>query len=105
MNMGNRGNSVVELSLIMPVILGVLVMVIGLFLDTVEDGIAQKDGYSILYTYQKDTDSQDIWQKNGDQSAECVSVQNQNYYYERNNHVFITEVDACSKRLKRWQLL
>ena len=32
--MGNKGSSVVEMSLIMPIIFGIVVMVIVLFLDT-----------------------------------------------------------------------
>ena len=42
--MGNKGSSVVEMSLIMLIIFGIVVMVIFLFLDTVRDGLVQKEG-------------------------------------------------------------
>ena len=51
--MGNKGSSVVEMSLIMPIIFGIVVMVIFLFLDTVRDGLVQQEGYSVIYTYQE----------------------------------------------------
>ena len=88
--MGNKGSSVVELSLIMPIIFGVLVMVIMLFLDTVRDGLVQQDGYSTIYTYKPE-------------KTEGV-IKNHNYIYEEDGHVFITEVDVCSDRLRRWQV-
>ena len=51
--MGNKGSSVVEMSLIMPIIFGIVVMVIVLFLDTIRDGLVQQEGYSVIYTYQE----------------------------------------------------
>ena len=42
--MGNKGSSVVEMSLIMPIIFGIVVMVIVLFLDTIRDGLVQQGG-------------------------------------------------------------
>lgn len=50
---GNKGSSVVEMSLIMPIIFGIVVMVIVLFLDTIRDGLVQQEGYSVIYTYQE----------------------------------------------------
>lgn len=41
--MGNKGSSVVEMSLIMPIIFGIVVMVIVLFLDTIRDGLVQQE--------------------------------------------------------------
>lgn len=46
--MGNKGSSVVEMSLIMPIIFGIVVMVIVLFLDTIRDGLVQQEGYLSL---------------------------------------------------------
>lgn len=86
----NNGSSIVEISLIMPIILWVIVLVLWLHLDTVKDGLVQQDGYSIIYTYKP--------------GAEKGTIRNQEYMYQEDGHVFITEVDACSNRLRRWQV-
>lgn len=105
--MGNKGSSVVELSLIMPIIFGVLVMVIMLFLDTVRDGLVQQDGYSVIYTYEENSGLQekieDTKEKTG-AGASYAGISNRNYCYEKERHVFVTEVDVCSSRLRRWQV-
>lgn len=88
--MGNRGSSVLEMSLIMPLVLWIIVLVIWLHLDTVKDGLVQQDGYSIIYTY-----------KTGNVQGE---IKNHNYVYEEDGHIFMTEVDVCSNRLRRWQV-
>jgi len=41
--MGNKGSSVVEMSLIMPIIFGIVVMVIVLFLDTIRVWYNRRD--------------------------------------------------------------
>ena len=92
---GDEGSSVVELSLIMPVILGILVLVLWLFLDTVTDGRMQQDGYCTIYTYQSGTIPA---------SGEKGKVEKNNYIYTQEGHVFITETDVCSSRLRRWPL-
>lgn len=91
--MGDKGYAVVEISLIMPIIFGVLAMVVFLFLDTIGDGLVQQEGYSILYTYQDDSEQE-----------EGLCVENDLCRYEEKGHVFVTEVDKCSKRLRRWQV-
>lgn len=91
--MGDKGSSVVELSLIMPIIFGILTMIIFLFLDTVEDGVIQQQGYSMIYTYQEESEQ-----------AEVVQVEGDRCRFEKNGHVCITEIDLCSKRLRRWQV-
>ena len=92
---GNEGSSVVEMSLVMPVIFGILVLVLWLFLDTVTDGRTQQDGYCTIYTYQKGTIP--IPEETG-------KLEKNNYIYTQDGHVFITEMDVCSSRLRRWQL-
>lgn len=91
--MGDKGSSVVELSLIMPIIFGILTMIIFLFLDTVEDGVIQQQGYSMIYTYQEDMEQ-----------TETIQVKDSQCRFEKNGHVCVTEVDLCSKRLRRWQV-
>lgn len=93
--MGNEGSSVVEMSLVMPVIFGILVLVLWLFLDTVTDGRTQQDGYCTIYTYQKGTIPI---------PEEMGKMEKNNYIYTQDGHVFITEMDVCSSRLRRWQL-
>ena len=105
--MGNKGSSVVELSLIMPIIFGVLVMVIMLFLDTVRDGLVQQDGYSVIYTYEENSGLQEKIEdtkEKVDAGASYAGISNGNYCYEKEGHVFVTEVDVCSSRLRRWQV-
>lgn len=88
--LGNRGSSIVEMSLIMPIILWIIFLTIWLHLDTIKDGLVQQDGYSTIYTYKPE-------------KTEGV-IKNHNYIYEEDGHVFITEVDVCSDRLRRWQV-
>lgn len=103
--MNNRGSSVVEISLIMPIIFGVLVLVLFLFLDTIKDGLVQQDGYCIIYTYKKESDAQS---ESGDpvkeQEEGTGHITDGRYRYENNGHVFITETDVCTDRLRRWQV-
>ena len=105
--MGNKGSSVVEISLIMPIIFGILVLVIFLFLDTVRDGLVQQEGYSVIYTYQEGAGLREQLEemKNTEaRDAEQAVISDGNYRYEKEGHVCITEVDVCSNRLRRWQV-
>lgn len=105
--MNNKGSSVVEVSLIMPIVLGMLVLVIFLFLDTINDGRVQQDGYSIIYTYQQRDGLQGYLDDTGSPVAADageMQVSNGNYCYQKEGHLFITEVDVCSDRLRRWQV-
>lgn len=110
---GNQGSSVVELSLIMPVIFGILVLVIWLFLDTVTDGLVQQDGYCTIYTFREDAGDTGVLDMAdvpvGEESAEGAAqgygwIDNDRYIYTREGHVFETEIGVCSKRLRRWQV-
>lgn len=105
--MGNKGSSVVEMSLIMPIIFGIVVMVIFLFLDTVRDGLVQQEGYSVIYTYQEGVGLREQLEemKNAKtRDAGQAVISDGNYRYEKEGHVCITEVDVCSNRLRRWQV-
>lgn len=105
--MNNKGSSVVELSLVMPIVLGVVVMVLILFTDTISDGLIQQDGYSVIYTYQE---KERVWNNPVETgSSENLKQAHTNisegkYQFEKDGHVFITEVDVCSNRLRRWQV-
>lgn len=105
--MGNKGSSVVEMSLIMPIIFSIVVMVIFLFLDTVRDGLVQQEGYSVIYTYQEGAGLHEQLEemKNAEtRDAGQTVISDGNYRYEKEGHVCITEVDVCSNRLRRWQV-
>ena len=106
--MGNKGSSVVEMSLIMPIIFGIVVMVIVLFLDTIRDGLVQQEGYSVnLLLVRKGLDCMNSWKKSKDaetRDAGQAVISDGNYRYEKEGHVCITEVDVCSNRLRRWQV-
>ena len=105
--MGNKGSSVVEMSLIMPIIFGIVVMVIVLFLDTIRDGLVQQEGYSVIYTYQEGAGLHEQLEemKNAEtRDAGQAVISDGNYRYEKEGHVCITEVDVCSNRLRRWQV-
>ena len=102
--MGNKGSSVVEMSLIMPIIFGIVVMVIVLFLDTIRDGLVQQEGYSVIYTYQEGAGLHEQLEemKNAEtRDAGQAVISDGNYRYEKEGHVCITEVDVCSNRLRR----
>ena len=104
---GNKGSSVVEMSLIMPIIFSIVVMVIFLFLDTVRDGLVQQEGYSVIYTYQEGAGLYEQLEemKNAEtRDAGQAVISDGNYRYEKEGHVCITEVDVCSNRLRRWQV-
>ena len=109
--MCNRGSSVVEMSIVMPIILGVLVLVLTLFLDTVEDSLTCRDGYSLLYTYDKDVlgnireTNQGLQQYDYQNNNEAgfVTFSQNKYCYTKNDHSFIRETGVCSSRLRRWQ--
>ena len=95
--MGNKGSSVVEMSLIMPIIFGIVVMVIVLFLDTIRDGLVQQEwaGLHEQLEEMKNAETRDAGQ---------AVISDGNYRYEKEGHVCITEVDVCSNRLRRWQV-
>ena len=89
--MGNKGSSVVEMSLIMPIIFGIVVMVIVLFLDTYQEGAGLHEQLEEM----KNAETRDAGQ---------AVISDGNYRYEKEGHVCITEVDVCSNRLRRWQV-
>lgn len=105
--MDNKGSSVVELSIIMSIIISILIMVIFLFVDTIRDGLVQQDGYSVIYTYQENGEwkgnSKQI-RKNEESETTHLIISDGLYRLEKEGHVFVTEVDVCSNRLRRWQV-
>lgn len=95
--MGNKGNTIVEISLVMPIVFGVVVMVLFLFLDTVQDARIQQEGYSVIYTYQTgDAIETETWEEEKLEKHEIT--------LRKEGHVFVTETDVCSNRLRRWQV-
>lgn len=112
--MKNDGSAVVEMSLIMPILFGICVLVLTIFLDTVEDSLTCMDGYSILYTYDENGLSE-IWDHNQminqSENPEETAYENgvgiimdHQLRYEKKGHTFIMETGVCSSRLRRWQL-
>lgn len=112
--MKNQGSAVVEMSLILPIVFGVLVLVLTLFLDTVRDSLVQQEGHTLLYTYDgknlRDTQQEKpSMQGNQNFGADVREdgieiLSDHEYRYEKEGHIFITETGVCSSRLRRWQL-
>ena len=107
LEMDNKGSSVVELSIIMPVIISILIMVIFLFVDTIRDGLVQQDGYSVIYTYQEKggwKENSGQMRKNEESEETHAVISDGLCRFEKEGHVFVTEVGVCSNRLRRWQV-
>lgn len=111
--MKNRGSAVVEMSLIMPILFGIFVLVLTLFLDTAEDSLTCREGYSLLYAYDENglpdmrKNNQTILEYENPKEAayeEGVGmVMDHQYRYEKRGHTFMMETGVCSSRLRRWQ--
>lgn len=111
--MKNRGSAIVEISLIMPIIFGVIFLLLMLYIDTIKDSQTCREGYSMLYTYYENnmadadnagqifvnnTKSDSTEQANG-----TFAILDKHCCYEKNEHIFMREIDLSSSRLRRWQ--
>jgi len=126
----NKGSAVIEVCMIMPLLLGIIVLCIFLFIDSINDSVIRSDAYATLYTYNINADADeereeciininnhligvfclediDISEDDGEISLSVKS----DYISGGNLHQYITEdkkykteYELCTKRLRRWQL-
>ena len=50
----NKGYATLEITLIMPLLVLLAVMIISIFIDSINDGASRAESYEFLYTYTKD---------------------------------------------------
>ncbi len=112
--MNNRGSAVVEMSLIVPILFGIFVLVLTLFLDTVRDSLIQQEGHTQLYTFDerllRGSSNGNLQVQNHEQlqapdyENEIGILMDHKYLYEKEGHCFSMETGVCCSRLRRWQL-
>ena len=123
----NRGSAVVEVSLVMPFVILIVFMTIALFIHNVQDGISQGTVYGNLYLHNifyseqelKDNISDELDDTMFGEKNVSVSVNDEKgsivvnvrgicgtgiLEYNLPEISYETEIDLCTKRLRRWQL-
>lgn len=123
----NRGSAVLEMTLLMPVLIGIIMLVVFLLLDTIYDATVQGDGYTSLYTFSdgevlqentallQDALNQKIafgeiavlgFEKMLTVQLDIASRQKNKgvYGYEQSERKVIREKNICADRLRRWQV-
>ncbi|MGN0367718.1 MAG: hypothetical protein ACI4EK_02965 [Wujia sp.] len=120
----HKGYSVVEISLILPLLLGICFLVISLFLDIIGDAYIQQRCYSLLYVNANDIEENDKGSKlvatlqYGGQNLDVTCICNQKELrievnkadakrildYESKKRGFAREKNQSAKRMRRWQI-
>lgn len=98
----DSGSATVEISLIIPIVICIVFMLIGLFLDGIQEGIIYKEGYTNVYTFsQFDTDKTI---QSCEFEARSLLCNDGNVTFTFDDFSFTTEYLLCTPRLRRWQL-
>ncbi|MBR4515065.1 MAG: pilus assembly protein [Lachnospiraceae bacterium] len=124
----NKGYATLELTLIMPLLILMIVMIAGIFIDAINDGDVRAKSYVYLYTYTKDSNKNETGSETGLPFGHAViggadtgasvnasggEVSVSLYHVERSvrggytagsSTEYKTEYDKTSGRLRRWQL-
>lgn len=123
----NRGSTVVEVSLVMPFVILIVFMTIALFIHNVQDGISQGTVYENLYLHSVFYSGQELQDDISAKLDETLLGENNvsvTVNDEKGGIVvnvsgtcgtgileyilpeisYETEIDLCTKRLRRWQL-
>ena len=120
----HKGYSVVEISLILPLLLGICFLVISLFLDIIGDAYIQQRCYSLLYVNARNIEENDKGSKHvttlqyGGQNLDvtcecnqkelCIEVNKADAKlildYESKKRSFVRENNQSAKRMRRWQI-
>lgn len=123
----NRGSAVVEVSFVMPFVILIVFMTIALFIHNVQDGISQGTVYENLYLHSSFYSGQELQDNisaklndtllgeknisvivNDEKGSIVVNVRGicgaGILEYNLPEISYETEIDLCTKRLRRWQL-
>lgn len=108
----NRGSTIIETSLIMPIVISICMAVIFIFLDVIGDGIVQGESYEAIYTYtgvsgkEENMFQRPVAGQNGHLYCDGGFSSNADYgyCYKGREVVYCTEYNLCTSRLRRWQL-
>lgn len=125
--LNNRGSATVEISMVIPVVIGIVFMVVALFIHNVWDGAVQGEIVSELYLYSVNDDERKL-EENIYSNLQGVLAGNNNISltmgaqkgmalvnvsgmcgsglleYNLSDKTYRTEIDLCTSRLRRWQL-
>ncbi len=130
MSKNNKGSAVIELCFIMPMLLGIIVLCVFIFIDSINDSSIRSEVYTTLYTYNLDADAEDkktecIININNqlvgvfsvsdidicdDEGKICLGIENDYvsggvvHQYLVGDKNYEVEYDLCTDRLRRWQL-
>ncbi|MBQ9232755.1 MAG: hypothetical protein IJ167_01790 [Lachnospiraceae bacterium] len=128
MKNNNSGSTIIEVSLIMPIVIAIIVSVIFIFMDVINDAIIQGNGYCGIYLISvgdsEESIENTIYSKINEEivgvgnvpylSLESVDGEiavyiyiNKNgdtYTYQGENVCYKREFNKCTQRLRRWQL-
>lgn len=125
----NCGSATIEMCFVMPVILFIIVIIISLFLDSVNDGIIRGNIYTALYSYDEGDDigimqhsvekdintsaigsvypAMNAYGNNNEVGIDMLGNSGTSggaYIYEPDSMRYSVESGVCTMRLRRWQM-
>lgn len=110
----NRGSSTIEMCFVMPIILGIIMLYVFAFIDSINNSVIRSNSYTTLYTYNIGDSMQE--EKNkciininnhliGNFSIADMSIADEDGKISlRAEGKYEVEYDLRTDRLRRWQL-
>ena len=123
----DRGYATVELTLIMPLLVILIILITGLFIDTVNDAALRAESYEYLYTYNRYSAESpkekgelsfshtlmghagtgaEVFTAGGEVAVSAFHMERKvdGGYATGSSAEYRTEYDKTTERLRRWQL-